>query len=90
MDDRSGTWKEEEKVGRRNEKEKMMKGGRSRGRTDEERGRRTKLKLTEESSALPSIKDPMIVSECDDHDRSDEDLAINDDCLVFDGVHSWR
>jgi len=43
---------------------------------------------TEESNALTSIQQSVIVGESDDHDGSDDDLAIDDDGSFFDGVHA--
>lgn len=30
----------------------------------------------------------MIICECDDHDRANDNLAVHDDRLLFDRVHS--
>lgn len=46
-------------------------------------GRRTK-----EGDGLAAVEQAVIVGERDDHDRADDDLAIDDDGAVLDGVHS--
>ena len=45
---------------------------------------------TEESDSLSSVEETMVVGESDNHDRSDNDLAVNNDRLLLDGVHAYN
>ena len=45
---------------------------------------------TEESDSLPSVKETMVIGEGDDHDRSNDDLAVNNDRLLLNGVHAYN
>lgn len=42
----------------------------------------------EERDGFPAVEQSMIISEGDDHDGPDNNLAIDDDGPVFDGVHA--
>ena len=42
---------------------------------------------TEESDSFPTVEQTVVVRERDDHDRADDDLAIDDDRSVLDRVH---
>jgi hypothetical protein len=48
----------------------------------------SKSTLTKESNGLPSVQQPMIVCQSNDHDRSDHDFTIYHDRFFFDGVHT--
>ena len=46
------------------------------------------LDLDKESDGLPTIEESVVVGESDNHDGSDDDLAVDDDRLVLDGMHT--
>lgn len=43
---------------------------------------------TEESSAFPTIKQPVIVREGDDHNRADNNLAVHNNWFVVYFMHT--
>lgn len=43
---------------------------------------------TKEGNSLSSIHKTMIVCQCDDHNGTNDDLAVYDDWLVLDCVHT--
>ena len=43
---------------------------------------------TEESDGLATVEETVVVGEGDNHDRTDDDLAVNNDGAVFNGVHA--
>ena len=45
---------------------------------------------TEEGNRFPAVEETVIVRESDDHDRADDDLAVDDDRAVLDRVHAWK
>lgn len=47
-------------------------------------------KLTKEGNGLPTVQETVVVRESDDHDGADDDLAVDDDGALLDGVHAWR
>ena len=45
---------------------------------------------TEESSSFPTIEETVVVREGDDHDRADDDLAVDDNGALLDRMHTYR
>ena len=45
---------------------------------------------TEEGGRLAAVEETVVVRERDDHDGPDDDLAVDDDGAVPDGVHACR
>ena len=43
---------------------------------------------TEEGDGFPAVQETVIVCECDDHHRADDDLAVDNYRALFDGVHA--
>ena len=46
--------------------------------------------LTEEGDCLPTVEETMVVCECYDHDRADDDLSVDYDGFFLDRVHTWK
>ena len=47
-------------------------------------------KHTEECDGLPAVEESVVVRESDNHDGTDNNLAIDDDWAFLDGVHACR
>ena len=47
-----------------------------------ERGR------TEEGNGFPAVEETVVVGQCDDHDRADDDLAVHNNGSVLNGMHA--
>lgn len=43
---------------------------------------------TKEGDGFPTVEKTMVVCECNDHDGTNDDLAVDDDRSVLDGVHT--
>ena len=44
--------------------------------------------LTKESNGLPTIHQPMVVGQRDDHNRTNDNLSIDNDGFILDGMHA--
>ena len=44
--------------------------------------------LTKERDSFTTIHQPMVVCQRDDHDRTNDNLSVDNDGLVLDGVHA--
>lgn len=45
---------------------------------------------TEESDGLSSVQQPMVVCKCDDHNRANDNLAVDHDWSILDSMHTCR
>ena len=51
--------------------------------------KKASTRRTEESDCFPTVEQTVVVRQRDDHDRADNDLAIDDDRAILDRMHTW-
>ena len=44
---------------------------------------------TEESDGLPAVEEAVIICECDNHDRANDNLSVHDNRALLNRVHTW-
>ena len=43
-----------------------------------------------EGDSFPAVEESVVIGKGDNHDGADDNLAVNDDGLVLDCVHTWE